>query len=175
VNYGEIGATIGHEISHSFDDQGAKYDPKGILKNWFSSADLEKFKKQTAAIARQYDQYEPLPGLHINGKLTLGENIADIAGLVVALRAYHISLGGKDAPVLNGLTGDQRFFIAYGQSWRERRRDEVTRQQLLSNPHSPAAFRVNGVVRNLDAWYAAFNVQPGDKLYLPPNKRVPVW
>jgi predicted metalloendopeptidase len=175
VNYGEIGATIGHEISHSFDDQGAKYDAKGILKNWFSPADLAKFKKQTAAIAGQYDQYEPLPGLHINGKLTLGENIADIAGLVVALRAYHISLGGKEAPVLNGLTGDQRFFIAYGQSWRERRRDEVTRQQVLSNPHSPAAFRVNGVVRNLDAWYTAFNVQPGDKLYLPPNKRVPVW
>ncbi|MBS0471464.1 MAG: M13 family metallopeptidase [Proteobacteria bacterium] len=175
VNYGEIGATIGHEISHSFDDQGAKYDAHGELKDWFTAKDLANFKKRTAAIAGQYDQYEPLPGLHINGKLTLGENIADIAGLVIALKAYHISLGGKPAPVLNGLTGDQRFFIAYAQSWRERHRDAAIRSQVLSNPHSPSEFRVNGVVRNSSAWYAAFNVKPGDKLYLPPNKRVPLW
>ena len=175
VNYGEIGATIGHELSHSFDDQGAKYDAKGELHNWFSAADLKSFQARTGAIAAQYDQYEPLPGLHINGKLTLGENVADIAGLVIALKAYHISLGGKPAPVLNGLTGDQRFYIAYAQSWRERHRDGAIRSQVLSNPHSPSEFRVNGVVRNTEGWYTAFGVKPGDKLYLAPDKRVPVW
>ena len=175
VNYGEIGATIGHELSHSFDDQGAKYDAKGELHNWFSPADLKSFQARTGAIAAQYDQYEPLPGLHINGKLTLGENVADIAGLVIALKAYHISLGGKPAPVLNGLTGDQRFYIAYAQSWRERHRDGAIRSQVLSNPHSPSEFRVNGVVRNTEGWYTAFGVKPGDKLYLAPDKRVPVW
>ncbi len=175
VNYGEIGATIGHEISHAFDDQGSKYNPRGILQNWFTPEDLKNFKARGDAIAAQYDQYQPLPGLHINGRLTLGENIADIAGLVIALKAYHISLGGKPAPVLNGLTGDQRFYIAYAQSWRERHRDSAIRNQVLSNPHSPSEFRVNGVVRNTDGWYAAFDVKPGDKYYLPPDKRVPVW
>ena len=175
VNYGEIGATIGHEISHAFDDQGSKYNPRGILQNWFTPDDLKNFKERGNAIAAQYDQYQPLPGLHLNGRLTLGENIADIAGLVIALKAYHISLGGKPAPVLNGLTGDQRFYIAYAQSWRERHRDGAVRAQVLSNPHSTSEFRVNGVVRNTDAWYAAFNVKPGDKFYLPPEKRVPVW
>ncbi len=175
VNYGEIGATIGHELSHSFDDQGAKYNAGGILQNWFTPEDLKAFQARGDAIAAQYDQYTPLPGLHINGRLTLGENIADIAGLVIALKAYHISLGGKPAPVLDGLTGDQRFYIAFAQSWRERHRDSAIRSQVLSNPHSPSEFRVNGVVRNTDGWYAAFDVKPGDKLYLPPNKRVPVW
>ena len=175
VNYGEIGATIGHEISHAFDDQGSKYNPRGILQNWFTPEDLKNFKARGDAIAAQYDQYQPLPGLHINGRLTLGENIADIAGLVIALKAYHISLGGQPAPVLNGLTGDQRFYIAYAQSWRERHRDGAIRSQVLSNPHSPSEFRVNGVVRNTDGWYAAFDVKPGDKYYLPPGKRVPVW
>ncbi|MEI9993232.1 MAG: M13 family metallopeptidase [Rhizomicrobium sp.] len=175
VNYGEIGATIGHELSHSFDDQGAKYNAKGVLENWFSDADLTAFKARGDAIAAQYDQYTPLPGLHINGRLTLGENIADIAGLVIALKAYHISLHGKPAPVLDGLTGDQRFYIAYAQSWRERHRDAAIRSQVLSNPHSPSEYRVNGVVRNTDGWYAAFGVKPGDTYYLPPDKRVPVW
>jgi putative endopeptidase len=175
VNYGEIGATIGHEISHAFDDQGSKYNQRGVLQNWFTQEDLKNFKERGNAIAAQYDQYQPLPGLHLNGRLTLGENIADIAGLVIALKAYHISLGGKPAPVLNGLTGDQRFYIAYAQSWRERHRDGAVRAQVLSNPHSTSEFRVNGVVRNTDAWYAAFNVKPGDKFYLPPEKRVPVW
>jgi putative endopeptidase len=175
VNYGEIGATIGHEISHSFDDQGAKHDSHGNLVNWFADADLAAFQQRTAAISQQYSQYEPLPGLHINGDLTLGENVADIAGLVIALRAYHLSLHGKPAPVLDGLSGDQRFFIAYAQSWRETHRASAIRRQVLSNPHSPSEFRVNGVVRNLDAWYAAFGVKPGDKLYLPPAQRVPVW
>ncbi len=175
VNYGEIGATIGHELSHSFDDQGAKYNARGVLEDWFTPDDLKAFQARGDAIAGQYDRYEPLPGLHINGRLTLGENIADIAGLVIALKAYHIALGGKPAPVRDGLTGDQRFYIAYAQSWRERHRDAAIRAQVLSNPHSPSEFRVNGVVRNTDGWYAAFDVKPGDRLYLPPDKRVPVW
>ena len=126
-------------------------------------------------LAKQYDGYEPLPGLHINGRLTLGENIADLAGLVIAHKAYLIALGGKPAPVLNGFTGDQRFYIAYGQSWREIWTDGRTRQVVLSNPHSPAKFRVNGVVRNDDGWYAAFDVKPGEAMYLPPEQRVKLW
>ena len=176
ANYGGIGATIGHEISHGFDDQGAKYDWDGTLRDWWTAQDKKNFEAKTDAIAKQYDQYEPLPGIHIKGKLTNGENIADIAGLVIAYKAYHIALGGKPAPVLNGMTGDQRFYVAYAQSWREIRSAGTTRAQLLSNPHSPAAYRVNGVVRNDNGWYAAFPaIKPGDKYYLPPDKRVPVW
>ncbi|HEX3673883.1 MAG TPA: M13 family metallopeptidase [Rhizomicrobium sp.] len=176
VNYGEIGATIGHEISHGFDDQGSKYDAFGSLKNWWTDADRKNFDARTNALARQYDQYEPLPGLHINGKLTLGENIADLAGLVIAYKAYHIALGGKPAPVLNGYTGDQRFYIAYSQSWRQHDRDGIERARLLSNPHSPENYRVNGVVRNDDGWYASFpDIKPGDKYYLPPDQRVKLW
>jgi len=176
VNYGEIGATIGHEISHGFDDQGSKYDAYGALKNWWTEADRKNFDARTDALAKQYDQYEPLPGLHINGRLTLGENIADLAGLVIAYKAYHISLGGKPAPVLNGYTGDQRFYIAYSQSWRQKDRDGIERARLLSNPHSPENYRVNGVVRNDDGWYAAFpDIKPGDKYYLPPDQRVRLW
>jgi putative endopeptidase len=176
VNYGEIGATIGHEISHGFDDQGSKYDGDGVLQSWWTEADRKNFDARTTALAGQYDAYEPLPGLHINGKLTLGENIADVAGLVIAYKAYHIALGGKPAPVLDGLTGDQRFYIAYSQSWRQKDRDATLRSQLLSNPHSPAAWRVNGVVRNDDGWYAAFpEVKPGDRFYLAPDKRVRLW
>jgi putative endopeptidase len=175
VNYGEIGATIGHEISHGFDDQGSKYDGSGTLKDWWTPEDRKNFDARTNALAAQYDAYEPLPGLHINGKLTLGENIADVAGLVIAYKAYHISLGGKPPPVLNGLTGDQRFYIAYSQSWREKNRDAILRARLLSNPHSPAAWRVNGVVRNDDNWYAAFDIKPSDKYYLAPEKRVRLW
>jgi putative endopeptidase len=176
VNYAEIGATIGHEISHGFDDQGSKYDGNGVMQNWWTPADLKNFTARTTALAAQYNKYEPLPGLHVNGKLTLGENIADLAGLVIAYKAYHISLKGKDAPVLNGLTGDQRFYIAYGQSWREIWRDGRTRQVVLSNPHSPPLYRVNGVVRNDDKWYAAFpDVKPGDPYYLAPDQRVRLW
>ena len=175
VNYGEIGATIGHEISHGFDDQGSKYDGTGTLKDWWTPQDRKNFDARTAALAAQYDAYEPLPGLHINGKLTLGENIADVAGLVIAYKAYHIALGGKPAPVLNGYTGDQRFYIAYSQSWREKDRDGLLRERLLSNPHSPASWRVNGVVRNDDGWYAAFKIKPADKFYLAPDKRVRLW
>ncbi|HSC59590.1 MAG TPA: M13 family metallopeptidase [Rhizomicrobium sp.] len=176
ANYGGIGATIGHEISHGFDDEGAKYDYDGTLRDWWTAQDKKNFEAKTNAIAAQYDQYEPLPGIHIKGKLTNGENIADIAGLVIAYKAYHIALGGKPAPVLNGMTGDQRFYVAYAQSWREIRSEGTTRAQLLSNPHSPAAYRVNGVVRNDNGWYAAFpQIKAGDKYYLPPDKRVPVW
>jgi putative endopeptidase len=175
VNYGEIGATIGHEISHGFDDQGSKYDGAGVLGDWWTGEDRKNFDARTKALAGQYDAYEPLPGLHINGRLTLGENIADLAGLVIALKAYHLSLNGKPAPVLNGLTGDQRFYIAYAQSWREKWRDGRLRESLLSNPHSPSAYRVNGVVRNDDGWYEAFDIKPGDKNYLPPDQRVKLW
>ncbi|HUO92924.1 MAG TPA: M13 family metallopeptidase [Rhizomicrobium sp.] len=175
VNYGEAGATIGHEISHGFDDQGSKYDAYGVLQNWWTPDDRKNFDARTDMLAKQYDGYEPLPGLHINGRLTLGENIADLAGLVIAHKAYQLALGGKPAPVLDGFTGDQRFYLAYGQSWREIWTDGRTRQVVLSNPHSPAKFRVNGVVRNDDGWYQAFDVKPGDALYLPPESRVKLW
>ena len=176
VNYGGIGATIGHEISHGFDDQGSKYDGSGALKSWWTDADRKNFDARTAALALQYDKYEPLPGLHVNGKLTLGENIADLAGLVIAHKAYHIALGGSPAPVLSGMTGDQRFYVAYGQSWREIWQPGRTRQIVLSNPHSPSAYRVNGVVRNDDGWYAAYpSVGPGDTYWLAPAARVRLW
>jgi len=176
VNYGEIGATIGHEISHGFDDQGSKYDASGRLNNWWTEQDRKDFDARTSALAGQYDAYEPLPGLHVNGKLTLGENIADLAGLVIAHKAYHIALAGKPAPVLNGFSGDQRFYIAYGQSWREVWTDGLTRRVVLSNPHSPSALRVNGVVRNDNGWYAAFpQIRQGDAYYLPPGERVSLW
>jgi putative endopeptidase len=176
VNYGEIGATIGHEISHGFDDQGSKYDASGRLHNWWTAQDRKDFDARTAALARQYDQYQPLPGLHVNGRLTLGENIADLAGLVIAYKAYHIALGGKPAPVLSGFTGDQRFYIAYGQSWREVWTDGLTRRIVLSNPHSPSKYRVDGVVRNDNGWYAAFpQIKTGDTYYLPPAERVQLW
>ena len=176
VNYGEIGAVIGHEISHGFDDQGSKYDASGRLNNWWSEEDRKNFDARTAQLARQYDQYEPLPGLHVNGKLTLGENIADLAGLVIAHKAYHIALGGKAAPVLDGYSGDQRFYLAYGQSWREVWSEGLTRRIVLSNPHSPSAYRVNGVVRNDASWYAAFpQIKAGDAYFLAPGERVVLW
>jgi predicted metalloendopeptidase len=175
VNYGNAGATIGHEISHGFDDQGSKFDAYGVLKNWWTPDDRRNFDARTDNLAKQYDAYEPLPGLHINGRLTLGENIADLAGLVIAHKAYLLSQNGKTPPVLNGFTGDQRFYIAYGQSWREIWTDGRTRQVVLSNPHSPAKYRTNGVVRNDDGWYQAFGVKPGDALYLPPEQRVRLW
>ena len=176
VNYGSIGATIGHEISHGFDDQGSKYDATGQLRNWWTNKDRKDFDARTARLAKQYDQYQPLPGLHLNGQLTLGENIADLAGLVIARKAYHLALGGRQAPVLNGFSGDQRFYIAYGQSWRELWSEGLTRRTVLSNPHSPSAYRVNGVVRNDDGWYAAFpQVKPGDAYYLAPAERVVLW
>lgn len=173
-NYGAIGATIGHEISHSFDTGGALFDASGAMRNWWTPADFKNFQQQADVLAQQYDQYEALPGLHVNGKLTLNENIADVAGLGAAYEAYKASLGGKPAPVINGLTGDQRFFIAFAQSWAVKSRPEILRQIVLTNGHSPEQFRAQ-TVRNIDSWYPAFNVQPGQKLYLAPNKRVKIW
>ena len=174
ANYGAIGAVIGHEISHSFDDLGATFDSAGRLRNWWTPDDLAHFKQAGAALAAQYDAYEALPGLHLNGKLELSENIADVAGLAAAYDAYHASLGGKEAPVIGGLTGDQRFFLAYAQAWREKGREQQLRARVATDGHAPARWRAM-TVRNLDAWYPAFNVQAGEKLYLAPDKRVKIW
>jgi predicted metalloendopeptidase len=175
VNYGGIGAVIGHEIGHAFDDQGRLYDATGKLNDWWTKADATAFTTRSKGLVVQYGAFEALPGLNVNGQLTLGENIGDIGGLGVAYQAYKRSLGGKEAPVIDGLTGDQRFFLAYGQAWRTKMRDESLRSLVLSNPHAPPMMRVNGAVRNVDAWYTAFNVQPGDKLYLAPEQRVKIW
>ncbi|CAN5884028.1 M13 family metallopeptidase [soil metagenome] len=173
-NYGSIGAVIGHEISHSFDNLGAEFDSTGKLRNWWTPADFAHFKEQSAALVAQYNAYEALPGLHLSGEQTLGENIADVAGLTAAYEAYHASLGGKAPPVIDGLTGDQRFFLAFAQSWREKTREKAMRQQIATDGHSPGRFRAQ-TVRNIDAWYGAFAVQPNQKLYLAPQKRVKVW
>lgn len=173
-NYGAIGAVIGHEISHSFDNNGAAFDSTGALRNWWTAADLKKFEDAGSALAAQYDLYKPFPDLAVNGKLTLGENIADVAGLQAAYDAYHASLGGKGAPVIDGFTGDQRFFIAYAQTWATKMRDEALRARIATDGHAPGMYRAL-TVRNLDAWYKAFDVQPTDKLYLAPDKRVRVW
>ena len=166
VNYGGIGAVIGHELSHHFDDQGRKYDPSGKLADWWTAEDVARFKAFTDKLVAQYDAYEPLPGQHVNGELTLGENIADLAGLTVAYEAYKKSLNGKPAPVIDGLTGDQRFYLGWAQVWRSKLREQALRQQLLTDPHSPGAQRV-AIVRNLDPWYAAFGVEGrGEALYL---------
>jgi putative endopeptidase len=175
VNYGGIGGTIGHEMGHGFDDQGAKSDAFGVLHTWWQPEDEAAFKQLVDRLAAQYDAFEALPGVHVNGRLTLGENTGDLEGLSVAYIAYHLSLHGRPAPVLGGLTGDQRFFLSWAQVWQAVWRDGYLRSQLLSNPHSPPRFRVNGAVRNVDAWYAAFKVQPADRLYLPPAERVHIW
>jgi putative endopeptidase len=174
ANYGAMGAIIGHEISHSFDNTGADFDAQGRLKNWWTPADLKHFEGATDALAKQYSSYEALPGLHVNGKQTLGEDIADVSGLTAAYRAYHLSLEGKPAPVIDGLSGDQRFFIAFGQAWRSKMRDAALRQQVVTNVHAPGQFRAE-TVRNLDPWYQAFAIQPDAKLYLKPDQRVKIW
>jgi len=175
VNYGAIGGVIGHEMGHGFDDQGSKSDAKGVLRTWWLPEDTAAFKKLGDALAAQYDTYQAVDGLHVNGRLTLGENIGDLSGLTIAYVAYHLSLHGKKPPVLAGVTGDQRLFLAWAQGWHTLIRDERLRNQVMTDPHSPASFRVNGVVRNIDAWYKAFNVKPSDKLYLPPEQRVHIW
>jgi predicted metalloendopeptidase len=175
VNYGGVGGVIGHEMGHGFDDQGAKSDARGLLRSWWQPLDEQAFHQRVDRLDAQYSSFEALPALQLNGRLTLGENIGDLGGLAVANAAYHRSLHGAAAPVLDGVSGDQRFFLAWAQVWRQKQRDEDLRSQVTSNPHSPAKFRVNGVVRNVDAWYPAFNVQPGDKLYLPPDERVRIW
>ena len=174
INYGGIGAVIGHELSHHFDDQGRKYDPTGKLAEWWTPADVTRFKAFTDRLVKQTNAYEPLPGQHVNGELTLGENIADLAGLTVSYDAYQKSLGGKPAPVIDGLTGDQRFYLGWAQVWRTKVREQALRQQLLSDPHSPGAQRV-AIVRNLDPWYAAFGAKPGEGLYVAPADRVRIW
>ena len=175
VNYGGIGAVIGHEMGHGFDDQGRKTDGNGEQRDWWSKSDGEAFTKRSDALVAQFDEFEPLPGEHVNGRFTLGENIGDLTGITMAYNAYKRSLGGKPAPVINGMSGDQRFFLSYGQIWQRKFRDEALRTRLKSDPHSPGEYRANGIVRNFDAWYEAFDVQPGDALYLPPEKRVRIW
>ena len=175
VNYGGIGGVIGHEMGHGFDDQGSKSDENGIQRRWWKEADVAKFNAIAAHLSEQYSHYEALPGVHVNGRQTLGENIGDNGGLNVALEAYRISLKGKRAPTLDGYTGLQRFFLSWAQTYRENIRSEQLRANLSSDSHSPAEFRVNGVVRNMDAWYAAFAVKPTDRLYLKPIDRVHIW
>ncbi|WP_242137265.1 MULTISPECIES: M13-type metalloendopeptidase [unclassified Sphingomonas] len=174
VNYGGIGVVIGHELSHHFDDQGRKFDATGKLTEWWTPEDVKRFTALTDKLVKQYDAYEPIPGQHIQGGLTLGENMADLAGLAVAYDAYHRSLNGKPAPVIGGLTGDQRFYLGYAQVWRIKFREPALRSQLLSDPHSPGPFRT-AEVRNVDAWYKAFGAKPGDTMYLAPADRVRVW
>lgn len=175
VNYGAIGAVIGHEIGHGFDDQGSRYDGDGNLNNWWTESDRKGFETRTRQLIEQFSQYEVLPGLHINGELTQGENIGDLGGLSIAHKAYLRSLAGKHAPVVDGFTGDQRFFLGWAQVWRDKMRDQSLRNQITTDPHSPAEFRVQGIVSNLPAFFEAFDVQPGDKLYRPPEQRVKIW
>jgi endothelin-converting enzyme/putative endopeptidase len=176
VNYGAIGAIIGHEMGHGFDDQGRKFDASGHLRDWWSKATADAYTAHAQKLVAQYNAYEPVPGTKINGQLTLGENLGDLGGIEAAYQAYrrYVAQHGEP-PVIDGYTGDQRFFLAFGEAWRQKRREGATRQQLLSDPHSPAYFRTNGIVRNVDAWYTAFDVKPGDKLYLAPEDRVHVW
>ncbi len=175
VNYGAIGAVIGHEIGHGFDDQGRKSDGDGVLRDWWSPADVAAFQKVADKIGAQYSAYEPIPGFAVNPQLTMGENIGDIGGLAMAYHAYKLSLNGEEAPVIDGLTGDQRFFLAWGQVWKRTVRDEQLKNQIATDPHSPAQYRVNGVVRNMDAWYDAFGVTEDDDLWLDPEDRVEIW
>jgi predicted metalloendopeptidase len=174
MDYGAIGSVIGHEISHSFDDQGALFDASGRLKNWWTKDDFAHFNASAEALVRQYDAYRPFPDLAVNGKLTVSENIADVAGLAVAYDAYRLSLSGKEAPAVQGLTGDQQFFLSFAQSWRTKFREPALRQRIVIDSHAPAEYRAD-TVRNLDAWYDAFSVNPGQALYLAPKDRVRVW
>ncbi|WP_158884405.1 M13 family metallopeptidase [Rhodanobacter sp. L36] len=175
INYGAIGAVIGHEMTHGFDDEGRKIDADGALHDWWTAADATAFEARAKKLGAQYSAFQPLPGVHINGDLTMGENIADLGGLTLAFDAYHASLHGKPAPVIDGTTGDQRVFLGWAQAWRGKLTDDAIRRQVTSDPHSPRAFRVNGPVRNLDAWYQAFGIKPGDTLYLAPADRVRIW
>ena len=174
ANYGAIGSVIGHEISHTFDTEGSAFDSKGRVRNWWTPADLAHFEAATAKLAAQYDTYKPFPDLSVNGKQTLAENIADVAGISAAYDGYQASLAGKPAPPQDGFSGDQQFFIAFAQNWGSKIREAALRQQVMTNPHAPAQYRAD-TVRNIDAWYAAFNVHPGEKLYLAPPERVRLW
>ena len=175
VNYGGIGAVIGHEMGHGFDDQGSKSDADGIQRNWWTDEDRARFDARTKALGAQYNSYCPLPGQCVNGGLTMGENLGDLGGLSMAYTAYQLSLKGKPAPVVDGLTGDQRFYLSWAQVWRGKYRDEALLNLIKTNPHSPSMYRANGPLRNIDAWYKAFDVKPGDAMYLPPEQRVRIW
>ena len=175
INYGAIGGVIGHELTHGFDDQGRKFDAEGKLRDWWTAEDAKAFEARAAVLGAQYSHYEPLPGAKVNGELTMGENIADLGGLTVALDAYRASLKGKPAPVIDGLTGDQRVFLGWAQAWRGKLRDDAIRKQVVSDPHSPRQYRVNGPVRNIDSWYEAFDVKPDAKLFVEPKDRVRIW
>lgn len=175
VNYGGIGAVIGHEMGHGFDDQGSKSDARGVQRNWWTDEDRANFEELTMALGQQYDEFEAAPGYFVDGSFTMGENIGDLGGLSIAYRAYKMALNGEEAPVVDGLTGDQRFFLSWAQVWRAKYREDAIIQMLTSDPHSPPQYRVNGIVRNFDEWYAAFDVQPEDMLYLAPEDRVRIW
>ncbi len=175
INYGGIGGVIGHEMGHGFDDQGAKTDADGVLRNWWTPEDEAKFKERVAALGAEYSAFEPLPGIKVNGDLTMGENIGDLGGVEVSLEAYKIALNGAEPEVIDGFTGTQRFFLGWGQVWRSKYRDETLRNQVLSDPHSPAQYRVNGVVPNVDDWYAAFSIPADAKMFIAPEKRVKIW
>ena len=175
VNYGGIGGVIGHEMTHGYDDEGRHFDGTGALADWWTAADDAKFVTQTVRLGAQYSAVEPVPGAHIKGDQTMGENIAALGGMLLALDAYHLSLAGKPAPVLGGYTGDQRVFLGWAQVWRSAIRPDALRQQLVSDPHSPETARVNQVMRNVDGWYAAWNIRPGDPLYIAPDQRVRIW
>jgi endothelin-converting enzyme/putative endopeptidase len=174
ANYGAIGTVIGHEISHTFDNEGSAFDSKGRVRNWWTAADLAHFNAATEKLAAQYDTYKPFPDLAVNGKQTLAENIADVAGLSAAYDGYRASIGDKTAPAQNGFSGDQQFFIAFGQNWGSKLREAAQRQQVMTDSHSPARFRAD-TVRNIDSWYLAFDVQPGERLYLDPTGRIRIW
>lgn len=175
VNYGGIGAVIGHEMGHGFDDQGSKYDGDGNMRNWWTDEDLAEFSNRTKALVEQYSQYQVFDDLHVDGELTLGENIGDLAGVTIAYRAYKLSLNGKEAPVIDGLTGDQRFFMGFAQIWLGKRKEEALRNQVKTDPHSPGNFRALGSLSNMPEFYQAFDVKEGDKMYIPPEKRVKIW
>ncbi|MGZ8311349.1 MAG: M13 family metallopeptidase [Allosphingosinicella sp.] len=176
VNYGAIGAVIGHEMGHGFDDQGRQFDATGQLRDWWTPVSLQRFTERTTRLGEQFNRHAAIPGLNVNGQLTMGENIGDLGGLEMSYAAYrrHIAQHGEP-PVIDGLTGDQRFFLAFAQAWRSMIREGALRERVLTDPHSPPEWRVNGIVRNVDAWYQAFNIQPGDRLYLPPEQRVHIW
>ena len=175
INYGGIGAVIGHEISHAFDDQGSQFDGDGNLKNWWTDEDRASFNALKGMLIEQYSNYEPLPGKKVNGELTQGENIADLSGLEISFKAYKLSLDGKDAPVIAEWTGDQRFFLGWSQIWRRKYREAEMVKRLLTDPHSPSRYRANGPVTNIDAFYQAFELKPGDRLYKEPKDRIKIW
>ncbi|MDH4125644.1 MAG: hypothetical protein OEV69_08385 [Gammaproteobacteria bacterium] len=174
-NYGAIGITIGHEIGHGFDDQGSKYDGDGNLKSWWTDEDRASFEARTRGLVEQFNQFEALPGLFVNGEFTLGENIGDLGGTAIALKAYRMSLQGKESPIIDGFTGEERFFLGMAQSSRIKWREQLIELLIKSDPHSPDEFRVNGVVPNVDDFYTTYGVKEGDKLYLAPEKRVRIW